>query len=416
MNSTMAAPSPFFHAASRFFPSLITPTSIVPPSNIASICILVGSSLLTYKGTLPSLIRAALFPPAAYYAYDVAFGPHEATRAVSTGLTLMGLMYIMKAFDICIISFLDKEPPHWVKDGKPVPLPTTLTGRLLYGFDMLSSTRGTSWFPGYSWNWAPKYISAYRTPPRSRITTVLMRIFSLAVQYIAIDAFDAIAHSETWEQPVLSLPFPKQILFSLCICVTTYLTITIPETIYSTTFIALGSNPDTWPPIFNRPFAASSLQDFWSNKWHHIFKRAFDRLSLLPMLLVPRSVPLSARRVLRALIIFGFSAAFHLVLVERMFGAKSLGKVWQFVDSSTLLFFLLQPLGLLIERAVLVPLASPLPNAARIWVTRLWAWGWLLWTGRYWADAWARAGMWGADEGYVGWSPVRGLLYGQWIV
>lgn len=55
------------------------------------------------------------------------------------GLTLMGLVGIMKGYDVCLASFLDPEPPHWVRNGKRVALPTTLSGRFVYAFDMVSS-------------------------------------------------------------------------------------------------------------------------------------------------------------------------------------------------------------------------------------------------------------------------------------
>lgn len=297
----------------------------------------------------------------------------------------------------------------------------------------LSTVRGASWFSGHSWDWAPKSIMTYTTGSTSRIGWLAKRLGLLATYYVLSDIFDTINHSRIWspfdQHPVTMLPMPQQLLYSLSVCVCTILGIVVPVTFYSIIFVSLGSSPSTWAPMFDHPFAATSLQDFWTRRWHHIFRRVFDRMAIPFMLIMPRSIPPSFRRVARALIIFSFSACFHLILVERMLttpkNASVLAKniqgdqappVWAFFNSSTLRFFLYQPVGLFIERAVLTPIANLLllPGPARIFVHRLWAWGWLLWTGRFWADAWARGGMWAEDEGHVGWSPVRGILFGKW--
>lgn len=296
----------------------------------------------------------------------------------------------------------------------------------------LSTVRGASWFQGHSWDWAPKHIMSYTLGSKSRMNWLASRLASLTTFYILSDIFDTINHSRKWspfdQHPVTMLPIPQQLLFSLSVCVCTLLGIVVPVTIYSVIFVGLGSSPSTWAPMFDHPFAATSLEDFWTRRWHHIFRRVFDRMVLPFMLLMPKTTPTAVRRTVRAAIIFGFSACFHLILVERMLttpkNASSFGKsveggevprpVWAFIDSSTLRFFLFQPIGLFIERVILTAVANLLPGSARVFIHRLWAWGWLLWTGRFWADAWAKGGMWAEDEGHVGWSPVRGILFGQW--
>jgi hypothetical protein len=183
--------------------------------------------------------------------------------------------------------------------------------------------------------------------------------------------------------------------------------------------------------MMDRPFHATSLQDFWSNRWHGIFYRSFDRMTLPIISLIPKSSPRGVHRVARAIAVFSFSALFHIFLIQRMLVAKPAAHAEDFepasikeslspplLDPCTLKFFLSQPLGLLLERVLVVPVTSALPDGfLRVTLRRLWAWGWLLWSGRFWADAWVRGGMWNEDEGYVGWSPVRGLLYGDpWVV
>lgn len=37
----------------------------------------------------------------------------------------------------------------------------------------------------------------------------------------------------------------------------------------------LGQHPTSWPPIFDNPFAASSLAEFWAKRWHQVLRRTF---------------------------------------------------------------------------------------------------------------------------------------------
>lgn len=421
-------------AVKKFAPGFTLPDEPVMMFSIGLNLAMLAAVTLTIRSRVATTIRVLLAFPIAYSFYDVAFGPyHSVNRGISMSLTLMGIMGLMKTIDVCLVSLLDPEPPFWVKDGKPVPLPTTVFGRLSYGFDLITSTRGSSWFEGYRWNWATKAIHTFAAPPMSRIQYLINNLGWLGFQYILIDAFDALNHSRLWNQkeahPVTSLPFAQQYIWSFSVCACTALAITIPNLIYSTLSVAVGGSPDTWPPIMDHPFHATSLQDFWSNRWHTIFRRPFDRLVLPILALIPpKAISITTRRVIRSLMVFALSAIFHVFLIQRMlvpapttsaedFEPASLADtiVFSFLDPSTFKFFLLQPLGLFIEQVLIVPLTSALPNRfLRVNVRRLWPWVWLLWSGRFWADAWVRGGMWNVDEGYVGWSPVRGLVYGEW--
>ncbi|KAF8306047.1 hypothetical protein DL93DRAFT_2089056 [Clavulina sp. PMI_390] len=417
----MDTPSPVVAALKHFFlPSTVIPPSVNQLNNNVALCIILSCVSLTYKGRVPSAFRVALFFPAAYYSYYTVCKDHDVpNRIASSAITFGGSLLAFKAFDICIVSLFDREPPHWVKNGKLVPLPETLVGRVAYAVDLFFSFRGSSWFGGYSWDWAPKYIAAY-SPPKSRISHISRGVLTFLAYYLALDACETFAQQEKWDlsqaHPVLTLPLSKQLLFSLFIATNTFIVIQINYIFISVVCVMMGSSPSSWPPMFNRPFTSKSLQDFWSNRWHHYFKRAFERASIPAMVLVPQSWSPAVRRVTRAIIIFGFSTVYHLYLVQRNFSVRNWETKWQFVDSSTLLFFLLQPVGLLIERALLVPLSRSLPETSQTWVTRIWVWGWLLWTGRYWADVWVRSGMWNVGAGHVAWSPIRGVIFNQWFL
>ncbi|KAF8343143.1 membrane bound O-acyl transferase family-domain-containing protein [Cantharellus anzutake] len=353
------------------------------------------------------------------------------------GLNLMGAFGIMRTIDICFVSLLDTEPPRWIKHGKLLPLPETVLGRAVYAFDLVSSIRGRSWFQGTVWNWASPWMK--RVPPpsySSRLSFLLSNLKWLAAQYLIIDILDTLNHRYTWSPsnptPITSLPFPEQLLcaFSLCLC--TVFSITAPCLIYSSVFTLVGCPLDAWPSMFDRPLSASSLQDFWSNRWHEIFRRVFDRLSTGILYIPSSALSKDVRRVLRATVIFALSGAFHLGLIQhtvhssniRLNGSAATSTADPhlilsetkhiFLDPSTLKFFLSQPFGLFLERAVIVPIAANLAPRFKGLITRVWVWVWLLYSSRWWCDAWVHAGLWNMEETLVGWSPVRGILKGQW--
>ncbi len=352
------------------------------------------------------------------------------------GLSLMGVYGILRTIDICFVSLFDTEPPRWIQDGKLLPLPETLTDRVLYAIDLCVSVRGRSWFKGTVWNWSSPWMKRIRPSHTSRFPFLVSNLKWLVIQYILLDILDTINHRHSWSlsnpSPITSLPVHEQIICSLSLCICTVLSINIPCIIYSAVLVPLGCPIEAWPSMFDHPLQASSLRDFWTNRWHEIFRRTFNRLSDGILDIIPSSIlSKDVRRIVRASIIFSFSAIFHLFLIQhtihssylRMNGSTSRDFVDQqqqrgaehnFFDPPTLKFFLSQPFGLLLERAIIIPTASKLAPRSKDHIIRAWAWGWLVYSSRWWCDAWVHAGMWNEEETMVGWSPVRGILKGQW--
>ncbi|KAF7375027.1 MBOAT-2 domain-containing protein [Mycena sanguinolenta] len=48
----------------------------------------------------------------------------------------------------------------------------------------------------------------------------------------------------------------------------------------------IGQSPSEWPPIFDSPWLATSLTDFWATRWHQIFRQDFVALGAKPLSLV----------------------------------------------------------------------------------------------------------------------------------
>lgn len=100
-----------------------------------------------------------------------------------------------------------------------------------------------------------------------------------------------------------------------------------------------------WPPMLGRPWAATSLRQFWSKEWHSVFRRIFTFFS--DVLIVPISSFLNfskkTQTSLHVLGVFLMSALLHDFGLYLALGEHSF---------RTFLFFLIQGPAVLLEEAV----------------------------------------------------------------
>lgn len=408
-----------------FIAALSIPAETIPSVSIGFTLLTISIFFSTWQSAAGALIQLALAPIAIYYFLDFGYGPYKTPRVgVDVGLATVALYGIMRVLETTFVSFLDDEPPYWIVEGKKVPLPQTTTGRYAYAVDLTTSLRGNSWFANTHWDWAPKALVETHLRFMSRSRFVVLETLSLVPQYLALDVLDAIAKSRTWDTsntfPITSLSWPEQILFSTTVCAQTVLAISISFTLASVPFVMMGSRPENWPSMFHSPFSATSLTDFWTKRWHAIFRRVFLRLSSVVIRILPIRPgqdlrPSTTERIIRSILVFALSALLHILLIYRIDMRQPGGGRNTFFDPSILKFFLSQPLGIVIETLIVLPACNALvPSRWRSTVTRIWAWGFLLWAGRYWSDVWINRGFWEPKERAVGWSLVRGLLYNRW--
>src|SRR5882762_4135505 len=407
-----------------FLPGLSVPPETAVPLNIGFTLLTISIFTLTWTARSWTILRLALAPVAIYFFLFHGFWPYETIGAeIDVSLAVVGLYGVMRVLETTFVGLMDEKPPHWIVEGREVPLPTSLLGRLAYSIDLATSLRGNTWFSGTHWDWAPKALVNSPACSMSRTEFLRSSIISLIPQILAVDVLDSINKSRTWDRstpyPITSLPWYEQLVFSTSVCAGTALSITLPFTLISSTFVLLGSHPESWPPMFDAPFTSTSLADFWTRRWHAIFRRVFDRLSkgILFVLPISRSSPPSrVQRAIRAVVIFGLSASLHILLMYRIDMLET-EHPRTFLDPSIIKFFLSQPFGLALEVLIVLPTCKAfVPAGWRRTVSRAWTWVFLLWAGRFWSDVWVHRGFWDEKERVVGWSVVRGLLYGQWAV
>ncbi|KAI6139048.1 hypothetical protein BKA82DRAFT_4229397 [Pisolithus tinctorius] len=51
----------------------------------------------------------------------------------------------------------------------------------------------------------------------------------------------------------------------------------------STITISMAQDRAQWPPVFDKPWKADSLRDFWGYRWHQLFRRTFVILGGRPL-------------------------------------------------------------------------------------------------------------------------------------
>ncbi|KAF9513101.1 hypothetical protein BS47DRAFT_1485832 [Hydnum rufescens UP504] len=106
---------------------------------------------------------------------------------------------------------------------------------------------------------------------------------------------------------------------------------------YLITLIAVSifqHHPTSWPPVFDSPWASTSLHEFWSKKWHQLLRQTF---------LVMGGFPLQK--------IFGSSGLiFGTFLASGLYHECALYAMGRGFGVQCVIFFALQPVAIVLER------------------------------------------------------------------
>ncbi|KAG8855400.1 hypothetical protein FRB96_007058 [Tulasnella sp. 330] len=407
-------------------------TSVPLTSSLVAICIFTT----TFPQYITSLrwIRLGLAIPTLLIASAVAYPPDDLSKPGFYVQAVIGGAYlIVRVVDVCLIGFWEGQEacPRWLmvkekmedKDGvRPeyvlLPMPTTLQGRLAYTVDNLFSMRGASSFKNCSWDWATKSVREYH--PASQTEFFGKEVKRFVLVYLAMDVLEYFLCNYPWNlrvpNPVTSLPAFQQIAFTLLLFCFSYLGTSFGLLVLNLTFVALGLPPSSCPPLYpSNILTTKSLAEYWSLKWHSMFRRMFERCSLPVVWMLKRTdgTPYLSNRTtnfIRAFAIFAVSAILHITIgnsIPRTTENAHLG----IIEPSQVHFFLAQPFGLLFEVSVLKPMTDGLPVAWKGWVRRVWLWSWMIWTGRWFCDGWIVCGHFGARA--LDFSPIELFLAGK---
>ncbi|KAG6328657.1 hypothetical protein ID866_10432 [Astraeus odoratus] len=232
----------------------------------------------------------------------------------------------------------------------------------------------------------PKILPNQLSKCQKRSTFLTHRAFSASLHLVLGDMFQTILHSFS---PELATPEGGSVFDPSSPPLRRYLRSTtmsflLGSMIYLTThaiydFISfLGvlvfqQCPSRWPPLFHRPWLATSLRELWGRRWHHLNRNWLISLGAKPAyrLFGPAGGVLCA---------FALSGMMHDV------GLRAVGRGSDFM--AVFGFFFMMGVGVILELAWATAYGSA-PSGVIGW---LWTFGWVALWGNRLADAWLLRG------------------------
>ncbi|KAI9095831.1 hypothetical protein DFS34DRAFT_164264 [Phlyctochytrium arcticum] len=169
------------------------------------------------------------------------------------------------------------------------------------------------------------------------------------------------------------------------------------------------------PALHDRPWKSAGLREFWSWRWNLLVREELRKSVYTPVIralsgqrselnsqATSRSTGIHVRPLLRVDKPYRPPASHHILATLATFLYSGLGHeyiCWSFFGSLTgeqLLFFVLQPVGLLLETLFVKEYRRRMPPRGRVawaerWLGRLWTFTWLLWCGGLFTNPFVRA-------------------------
>ncbi|KAI9435071.1 hypothetical protein H4582DRAFT_2100529 [Lactarius indigo] len=267
---------------------------------------------------------------------------------------------------------MDKDTPTLSKK------PLSISSVLLDGLDLFFNLRG------FGWSWSSQPLPQWTTEPLSIPSLFASFLFRAtmfdASRYLMQLVSPAISSSPSGGSifdPNLSLlPRIASAAFTgLCGGVWTYF---LADSVYHMAVlvgrVVFRQPASHWPPLSDSPWLSTSLHDFWSSRWHQLFRHLFITFGARPgvALLGRPGAPIGA---------FAVSAVLHHV------GVWGLGYGSEFSTAGG--FFLLMGVGVAME-AGFKKVTGMRVGGFFGW---LWTMLWVLVWGTPMIDAWARHGV-----------------------
>ncbi|KAG9318908.1 hypothetical protein JVU11DRAFT_1018 [Chiua virens] len=238
--------------------------------------------------------RVALWPLTALLALRAVVSvdtSHEKPEHQISDINLMALVISMFLIATRTLGWtLTKEP--FVRHFRPANSPPSII------MDAIDLTLN---FRGHGWNWSHGLYIPHETRPTNRTAFVFHAFFSAVIHALILGILHrAILTSVSVEVGAISggstifddtLPFPlrylRSSLISACAAFAIYAMIQMGydlATVLAVLFF--GQDPAQWPPIFDAPWYATSLSEFWGRKWHQCHRQHFLVLGGYPLSVV----------------------------------------------------------------------------------------------------------------------------------
>ncbi|KAF8486170.1 membrane bound O-acyl transferase family-domain-containing protein [Russula ochroleuca] len=276
-----------------------------------------------------------------------------------------------------------RERFSWLPPNAPKDFSTQLKGALLNAFDLTFNARGIGWNWGKSIYIPPSTPSSRKGPLDFLIGHVITQTFFDFVLFaqqswdLSPSKYPTHRYGGTIFNPDLP-PLRRygKVMAMTFICPLGLCT-SFQATYYLIGFLGMtvfGQVAEQWPPIFQAPWMATSLADFWGLRWHQVFKRSFVVCGAKP----------AAQFFGRA---GGVIGAFFVSGIMHDFGVWGSGLGTEL--SSVTLFFVMMGVGCVLEGIWKEKTGSKVRGPLG-W---FWAMAWMFFWGSWIVDAWARRGL-----------------------
>jgi len=240
------------------------------------------------------ILKLALLPILLWQAWNCAvgldvsvvlansLGLENSARLHHGNLSLVGWLFVLVLRSVDW-TFAKKplrryDPPAEGQHAAPIERPLSITNVLLDALDLMCNLRGIGW----SWSYKPF------PKPRSWSTSIPIVLSKLLLNFLAYDVSHYLIQlfrpsvnvpiGDTIFDPTLSfaLRWAWAGFYTVCGGVIVY---TIVEVFYHTATligrILLRQPAWRWPPLSHRPWTSTSITDFWSFRWHQIFRHIY---------------------------------------------------------------------------------------------------------------------------------------------
>nr|GAT60848.1 predicted protein [Mycena chlorophos] len=298
------------------------------------------ANALAIQGPKTFVYRLALLPLMLYFAWRATVSLDIAAGLLPNDPDALGYFNQVLALAMYIVS-----TRTLLRVTAPTPRRSTSNGHLLDALDLTLNLRGIGWNFSKNLKLPPE-----TRPVASRNAFMAYAAKSLLLHILAFDllyylaqllASKPVGSTEGFSifDTAIANPVLRQLnamALSLLVGLCIYGAIQIGHDAFALIGIGLFRMPPSdWPPIFNAPWFATSLGDFWASRWHQVFRQEFVGVGARPL----RALAGSAGGVFGAFLVSGL---LHFV------GLWGMNKG---ADVRVVGFFLMMGLGVVLESA-----------------------------------------------------------------
>lgn len=245
---------------------------------------------------------------------------------------------------------------------------------------------------GFGWAWSRNY----KPPPQTRPTSstpmfLLYTLTSFLAHYVVADCTHFVIQSTDWERftnpygtPLFDYglaPIPRYLLSSFNSALVGLVVYCGIQALYEMSTITLimisNYSPSDFHPLFDAPWKATSLADFWANRWHQLFRRVFIQLGTKPLTFFAGRQ--SGIGLLGGFVVSGFLHDWGMWGMARDSDFFMVGG-----------YFIMQGVGLFLESTILKKLFGGKVDGWKGW---MWAMFWTIVWANMFVDAWCRRGL-----------------------